>query len=441
MDELKRLIEEMKAAFEAFKAANEARIKTLEARGIVDPLLNEQVVKLAKAHSDLEAKVEQKTQQLQAIERAVALAAAPPGGDGTKPQRVYPSMGHQLIDVVRAANPDVSSSGRAEAIGRLSKVQGAATGAGESIPSDGGFLVEKQDAVGLAQAVIETGILTRRLRKIPIGENFNGLRANLLDETSRANGSRYGGIQVYHAAEAAQVTGTKPKLRRFEMELHKLFGLMYATNELLQDATALTGFVNTWFPAEFGFKLDDVVVNGTGAGQGLGILNAGCLVSVTKETGQAAATIVFENIVKMDARLLDSSDASAIWLINRDIKPALATMSLGVGTGGVPVYLPANAAFGRPTNQLYSREMVTLEQCATLGTVGDIILFDPNEMIFIDKGGIQSAVSIHVQFLTDEQTFRWTYRYDMQPLRRSALTPYKGTSNTRSAMIALATRA
>jgi len=84
--------------------------------------------------------------------------------------------------------------------------------------------------------------------------------------------------------------------------------------------------------------------------------------------------------------------------------------------------------------------MLFIEQAETLGTVGDIILADLSEYMLIDKGGIKQAASIHVRFLYDEMTFRWTYRLDGQPIRNSALTPYKG-SNTRSPFITLATRA
>lgn len=438
MEELKKLLEALARAQEDFRAVTEARFKALEAKGSVDSLLTQQVQKTAEAVAKLEGQVQAKTQQLDAIERAVAMAAAPKGGE-SKPKPVYASVGEQLIDVVRASNPNRSGSTWAGAMERLTKVQ-ATTGATETIPTEGGFAVEKDSADMLSRGAMETGFLSRRCFRVPISGNANGLKAKLLDETSRANGSRYGGIQVYHEAEASSTTGTKPKYRIFEMSLHKLFGLYYATDELLQDASALTALVNRWFALEFGFKLDDVIVNGTGAGQGLGILTAGCLVTVAKETGQKADTVLFENITKMDARLIDSSEAGAIWLINRDIKPALAGMSLSVGTGGVPVFLPANAAAGRPVQTLYGREMLSIEQAATLGDTGDIILADLGEMMFIDKGGIQQAVSIHVEFLTDQTAFRWTYRYDCQPIRKAALTPYKGTANTRSPFVTLAAR-
>jgi len=435
MEELKKLIEAMGRAFEEFKATNDARIKAIEEKGHTDPLIEGKMTKIAEDLAGMEV---MKT-QLEAIEKAVAKFEAP-GGGGLKEKPVYASLGEQLIDVVTMAHPDKSRAEYQAAAQRLMQVR-AATGAGESVPSDGGFLVQKDYAGLLDQGAIATGILSSRCFKVPISGNANGIKVNLMNETSRATGSRYGGIQTYWAAEAATVTAKKPTFRQLELNLHKIFGLFYATEELLSDAAAMAAMVNKWFPMEFGFKIDDAIIRGTGAGQPLGILNAGCLVSVAKETGQKAATILFENIVKMYARLLDSSDANAIWLINRDILPALFTMSLAVGTGGVPVYLPADGASGRPFSTLLGKPMFAIEQAETLGTVGDIMLVDLNEYMLIDKGGIQAASSIHVMFIYDEMTFRWTYRIDGQPIRNAATTPYKGTSNTRSPFIALATRA
>ena len=432
--ELKDVIKAINKAFEEFKAANDERIKAVETKGTPDPLIDD---KLKKITDDLAGMEALKTQLL-AIETAVAKMESPEGGGG-KERPVYASLGEQLIDVVTMAHPDKSRTEYLEAAQRLGKIR-AATGASEGVPSDGGFLVQQDFAGMLDQGAINTGLLSSRCFKVPISGNANGLKANLLDETSRATGSRYGGIQTYWAAEAATVTATKPKFRQLEMSLHKIFGLFYATEELLSDAAAMAAMVNKWFPMEIGFKIDDAIIRGTGAGQPLGILNAGCLVTVAKETGQSAATLLFENIVKMYTRLMDSSDANAIWLVNRDILPQLLTMSLAVGTGGIPVYMPASGAADRPLSTLMGKPMLFIEQCETLGTVGDIILADFNEYMLIDKGGIQSASSIHVMFIYDEMTFRWTYRIDGQPLRQSVMTPYKGTANTRSPFIALPTR-
>ena len=51
----------------------------------------------------------------------------------------------------------------------------------------------------------------------------------------------------------------------------------------MDDAAALSSIIQDGFRDEFNFKIQDGIINGSGAGQLLGILNAGSLVSVTKE--------------------------------------------------------------------------------------------------------------------------------------------------------------
>lgn len=303
----------------------------------------------------------------------------------------------------------------------------AATGLSESVPSDGGFLVESEMANEILKNVWDSGMILPRVSKTTLSGNKNGMKFNGLDETSRVDGSRAGGIRAYWAAEAAEKTGSKPKFRQIELSLNKLIGLCYATDELLDDANALAQTINQGFKDEFDFKITDAIINGSGAGQPLGILNSGCMVSVSKEAGQAADTIVYENVNNMWSRLMAKSRTDSIWIINQDCEPQLHKMSVAVGTGGVPVYMPAGGAAAAPYSTLFGRPVVPIEQCQTVGTTGDIMLCDFSQYKAIDKGGMQSDVSIHVRFVYDEQVFRFVYRFDGQPTLGSAITPYKGT--------------
>jgi HK97 family phage major capsid protein len=126
--------------------------------------------------------------------------------------------------------------------------------------------------------------------------------------------------------------------------------------------------------------------------------------------------------------------------VNQNTLPQLFTMSLAVGTGGAPIFMPAGGLSSQPYNTILGLPVLPIEQAATLGTVGDIILADLSKYLLAEKGSIQSDVSIHVQFLYDESVFRFIIRLDGQPVRSSALTPYKG-SDTLSHFVALATRA
>ena len=319
-------------------------------------------------------------------------------------------------------------------------VESRAEGLNESIPSEGGFLVGQDFVTGLVKKTYETAVIAPRCRKIGVGANANGIKMRTIDETSRANGSRWGGIRAYWENEGSSPTATEPKFGRFELNLEKLMGICYATDELLEDSNALGQVIEQGFSEEFGFKLDDAIIRGDGAGKPLGLLNSDALVSVSKESSQEADTLVYENIINMWAQMWARSRQNAIWTINQDIEPQLFSMKITTGTAGMPVYLPPGGASADPYARLLGRPVVPIEQASTLGDQGDIMLVDPSQYLLIDKGNMQSAVSIHVRFIYAENTFRFIYRVNGQPMWDSALTPYKG-ANDLSPFVTLNARA
>lgn len=320
-----------------------------------------------------------------------------------------------------------------------SRLMAAALGSNEAVGSDGGFLVGTDIANDIMITMTDGAILSR-VRRIPLSAGSNGIRINVVDETSRVTGSRFGGVQGYWLPEAGSKTASRPTFAQIELRLKKLAALGYSTDELLQDAVALQNVMTTAFAEELKFLLEDAIYEGDGAGKPLGILNAPALVTVAKETAQAAATIVPENIVNMFARLAPKSRANAVWLVNPQVEAQFPLMTLAAGLSAVPVYMPPGGLRDSQFGNLLGRPVIANEYSAALGTVGDIILADLNEYGIIDRGGIQQNSSIHVAFATDETAFRAVYRVDGQPLWRSAVTPFKGSATT-SPYVALATRA
>ncbi len=324
--------------------------------------------------------------------------------------------------------------------GGAEQLQAVASGASSGVPESGGVLVRNEWNTALLDRLKEEGKLAPRCFAMPIGEGNDGVEAPFIDETSRATGSRWGGVQVYRAAEAAAVTASQPKLGKFELRLEDLLGLFYATDRVLRDATLLEALAMKAFGSEFAFKLDDEIIRGTGAGQCLGIVGNAPTVSVAKESGQAAGTIKFENILKMYSVLLARCMPGAEWFINQTCLPQLYQMYLAVGTGGVPVYLPANGASAAPYGTLMGRPVNVIEQAAAVGTVGDIILANfSNDYALISKPMTQAS-SIHVLFTTNQTTFRWVWPIIGKPVLSAAITPYKGSA-TFGPFVTLATRA
>jgi HK97 family phage major capsid protein len=315
----------------------------------------------------------------------------------------------------------------------------AGSGSIEGVGSLGGFLVGTDRPGGVEKRNYNNTEVFARCAKRTITTGSNSIELGVIDETSRADGSRFGGVRVYSKRELAQMSESKPKVALQKWEVDKITGLYYASDEVLEDAVMLEQEVDALFVEEFDFKIQDYLVNGLGSGQPLGIMNSAAKISVAKETGQGAATIISENISKMWARMWAASRSNAVWFINQDIEPQLDALHVKVGTGGIPVYMPANGLSAAPYGTLKGRPVIPIEQCQTLGTSGDIILADFSQYLVVTKGAINRAMSIHLKFDYNQTAFRWTIRLDGKPRWSSALTPYKG-SNTLSPFVVLASR-
>lgn len=320
--------------------------------------------------------------------------------------------------------------------GRLTR---APIGAGESDASAGGFLVQTDFASAIWTRAYDMGQILSRAFKLPISANANGMKLPAVDESSRATGSRWGGVQTYWVAEGNGVTQTKAKFRLIELDLKKLMSVMYASDELLQDQVALGTIASQAFTEDMTFMIEDSIFEGDGVGKPMGIMKSPCLVTVAKDNGQASATVTLNNILNMWSRMWIRSRPNAAWFINQDVEPQLYQLAQTVGTGGLPMFLPAGGLNNAPYSSLFGRPIIPIEYAATLGAPGDITLADFSQYVLADKRGMQAATSMHVRFLTDEMTFRFTYRVDGTSLWNTPLIPFKG-SNTKSPFVVLAQR-
>jgi len=325
---------------------------------------------------------------------------------------------------------------RAAAFGDVDpRLHAAATGAGTQTDSNLGFAVPMEIAPGIEREMYTSGELLSRVDARTI--SGNSIAYNVVDETSRADGSRGGGVLGYWVDEGVAPTLSNTKFAKIEMKLRKVGALGAMTDELLSDAVALGGELESSFAEELIFQTENKIYRGNGASAPLGFLNAPCLVTVAKESGQSAATITTTNLSKMWARMPSRSKSKSVWLVNTECNPTLDEMSQAIGTGGTAPRFVNYDASGILT--IKGRPVVEVEYAEAVGTVGDIALVDLSRYRLIRKGGVEQASSMHVYFATGEQAFRAFYRVDGQAVPRAAITPFKGTA-TLSPFIVLATR-
>lgn len=306
------------------------------------------------------------------------------------------------------------------------------------VPSDGGFLVPESFRSTLLQETLETALVRPRAMVIPMETARVSFPA--LEVTSHAS-SVFGGMVAYWTEEAARLVKSNAKFSKVTLDAKKLTGYSVVPNELLADSMiSLEGFINTAWPRTLTWAEDNAFINGTGVGEPLGFTAAlnTAAVQVAKESGQSADTIVWENIIKMYARMLPTSLGNAVWFANINTFPELATMALSVGTGGSAVWL--NNGQEGPAASILGRPVVFTEKMATLGDAWDLAFVDLSYYMIGDRQTMQMASSTDIEFDTDQTAFRIISRVDGRPWMQSAVTPYKG-AETLSPFVTLAARA
>ncbi|NCC76952.1 MAG: phage major capsid protein [Clostridia bacterium] len=347
---------------------------------------------------------------------------------------VYKNLGEQMLDVmVMTTGSDMRA--KSAAAERHLKVVNAASGGSTGVDSEGGYLVETDKASSILTSAIETGVLASRCTQQPIGAMADSFSYLAADDRDRSDG-KVNGIQVYRKGEADTMTaGGKAKLKEREIRVEDMYGLVYVTNRMLRDALAMAEYTKRVLREQLAFKLDYEIFQGNGAGQCLGVMNSGLIVTVGKESSQTADTINATNAIKMLARF-KGDISKACWFVNQDCLPQFPLMTVG----NQPVFIPGGSFANAPFGMLLGLPIVPIEFCKTVGDLGDIVLGDFSQYLLVRKGGVEEAESMHVKFTTDEMAFRFIVRNNGQPMHDSPITPLNG-SNTLSPFVTLEARA
>jgi HK97 family phage major capsid protein len=316
------------------------------------------------------------------------------------------------------------------------KVRDEMTNAASSYTgADGGFLVPEETRSALLELSLESGIVRPRATVIPM--NSPSVALPMVDDTSHVS-SLFGGVTTSWESEGQSSTASNPTFAKAVLQAHKLKAYTQVPNELLRDGIAFEAFLNNSFPRALAYEEDYAFMHGTGVGQPKGFYNSDAAIVVAKESGQAADTVLWENIVKMYSRMLPESLNSAVWIVPQDVFPELATMALSVGTGGSAIWL--NNGVAGPPMTILGRPVIVTEKAPKLGDEGDITFADLRYYLVGDYQTMTAESSPHYKFQEDVTAFKVLTRVDGRAWLNSALTPRNG-GPTLSPFVKLAERA
>lgn len=205
----------------------------------------------------------------------------------------------------------------------------AAAGMSESVGADGGFLVPTEYVSRMLDMSLESEVVRPRARIEPMSSS-----SKVISGFDASNHSTHiGGFTGQWVGEGQTMSPQKGLIRTFNLVTAKLVILAAATNELLADGASFEQLLEATLAGALGFHLDDAFLNGDGVGKPRGVLKDPALITVAKETGQAADTVGYMNLTRMLARMHSGCFRNSVWVVH----PSTLSMLYSVT---IPVFNP-----------------------------------------------------------------------------------------------------
>jgi HK97 family phage major capsid protein len=313
---------------------------------------------------------------------------------------------------------------------RISKVYATTkTPLAEATGTGGGYLVPPEYMAILLRLAGEKSIVRPKARVIPMTSRT--IQVPALKQSNAAVPGQFqvlAGMYATWTEEAATRVETEPQFRQIELIAHELAGYSVASRTLMADsAIALDSLLTSMFADAIAMHEDYAFLVGDGVGKPLGIQKSPMTIISGPNAGGRTTSNTFKlaDAAWMWSNLLPASQGNAVWIMSQSVIPQLIQLQ---DSAGNVLFLPnfyeipdAAASGGRGGIQaglvpmLFGRPIFFTEKVASLGNTGDVTLVDFNYYLVGDRQAIEVAASEHVNFLTNQMTWRFLHRVDGQP--------------------------
>lgn len=295
----------------------------------------------------------------------------------------------------------------------------------EGVGASGGFLVPTEFLAQLQAVDPEANPVRARATVIPMRRRQ--INVPVLNQTGSTAGQAnwFGSVVAYWTEEGAAKSETNPTFRQASLVAHKLVCYSRSTDELLDDsAISLEALLRgpLGFTGAIAWYEEYAFLRGTGAGQPLGIINAGATLHVHAAANPPAPGTFYPDLCSMMEAFLPSG--RGVWYINQGHKSELLQMN---GPAANPIYIWGNAITGEP-NTLLGLPVVWTEKLPAPGTAGSVLLADVRYYLIGDRQATTvESNRVGARWQYDETEWRAVHRVDGQPWLSAPITLQDGT--------------
>ncbi len=302
----------------------------------------------------------------------------------------------------------------------LEKVYGSVYKAALNATVDGttgGYLVPVELRYELMIAVAEAAIVRPRATVLPMKSLSLKLPVYDTSVAGTANQSPFfGGFNVSWTEESATRTEDEPQFRQVVLTAKELSCQLVVSNNMLNDGgQALESYLKKMVARAIAWQEDLAFLQGTGAGQPLGLINAAATLTQTRQVASKFQYVDAAGMLKQSWTY-----DTGCWAITKSAVQELYTLVDGSGRS---TWTP-NAGYGQDSQHLgllFGMPLYATEKLPALGTKGDVLLFSPTLYVIGDRQEVTIDASTHPYFLQNQTVWRVLERVDGQPWYGSSI--------------------
>jgi HK97 family phage major capsid protein len=314
---------------------------------------------------------------------------------------------------------------------RLAIQQKAAAGIGEGSSGIGGALITPSFISDVIfKQMMEEAVILPKCNEFKLAESAGPTALiKQVNETVRSNSSLFGGLAVYKVSEGSNITPSLPAFTQKSVTLAKAAVLTYISDEALHDIVNIVDQTAGMVAQSLAWQIDNDIVNG-GLGIASPVVGDAATVAVTVAGGYPTSAEWFKIYNSMHPAYRQGAE----WFMGTDTYASLMGVT-AAGSLGYPIFV--RDAKEDNDGKLLGKPINIVEWATASNTAGQILFANMKGYTVVTKEALQAAMSIHVQFISAQNTYRWIYRYASAPnyaskiqLPNSAYVSYAVTRNS-----------
>jgi HK97 family phage major capsid protein len=297
----------------------------------------------------------------------------------------------------------------------------------ENVGASGGFVVFPEYRAELFAALPYAFTVRNRATVIPMRSRQIIVPALLQSGTTAGVPHWYGGVTATWIEEAQLKQHSEPEFRQIDLVAYKLVVYTRASDELLADAAiGLEAFLRSpmGFSGAIAWEEQNAFLNGTGAGQPLGVITALAALGLgpTLTVARAGAGLAVADFANMLSAFYGQNPC---WHISRSQMANLIQLN---GPAGNPSYVFIPSARDGVPDTLFGYPIFWTEMMPLAGVTGDILLADWGYYYIGDRQVTTIDSSNHEYFRYDLTSWRAVHRVGGLPALNAPLTYSDGTT-------------